>query len=84
MAVNLSPCNLLDPALPRRVTQLLDRHGIDPHRLVLEITETTLMPDRNRSVAVLERLRKLGVRLSIDDYGTGHAALTYLRDFGGR
>lgn len=81
VAVNLSPRNLLDPALPRRVTQLLDRHGIDPHRLVLEITETTLMPDRNRSVAVLERLRKLGVRLSIDDYGTGHAALTYLRDF---
>ncbi|MGE0727345.1 MAG: putative bifunctional diguanylate cyclase/phosphodiesterase [Acidimicrobiia bacterium] len=81
IAVNLSPRNLLDPALPRRVTQLLTRHGIDAHRLVLEITETTLMPDRNRSVAVLERLRKLGVRLSIDDYGTGHAALTYLRDF---
>lgn len=81
MAVNLSPRNLLDPALPRRVMQLLERHGIAPHRLVLEITETTLMPDRRRSVAVLERLRQLGVRLSIDDYGTGHAALTYLRDF---
>ena len=61
--------------------QLLDRHGIEPDRLVLEITETTLMPDRKRSVAVLERLRQLGVRLSIDDYGTGHTALAYLRDF---
>ncbi|MFN0027323.1 MAG: putative bifunctional diguanylate cyclase/phosphodiesterase [Acidimicrobiales bacterium] len=81
VSVNLSPRNLLDPALPRRVSQLLERHGIAPRRLVLEITETTLMPDRTRSGEVLERLRASGVRLSIDDYGTGNAALNYLRDF---
>lgn len=81
MAVNLSPRNLLDPALPRRVARLLERHGVPPNRLVLEITETTLMPDQPRVSAAMERLRQLGVRLSIDDYGTGHAALTYLRDF---
>ena len=81
VAVNLSPRNLLDPALPRLVTQLLQRHAIPARQLMLEITETTLMPDRSRSVEVLERLRGLGVGLSIDDYGTGNAALSYLRDF---
>ena len=81
MAVNLSPRTLLDPALSRRVARMLERYGVEPRRLVLEITETTLMPDQPRVVAAMERLRQLGVRLSIDDYGTGHAALTYLRDF---
>jgi len=81
MAVNLSPRNLVDPALPRRVARLLERHRVAPGRLVLEITETTRIPDSHRAGEVLDRLRRMGVRLSIDDYGTGHAALTYLRDF---
>lgn len=81
MAVNLSPRNLADPSLPQRVASLLDQHAVPPERLLLEITETTLMPDPGRCGRVLERLRRAGVRVSIDDYGTGHAALGYLRSF---
>jgi EAL domain-containing protein (putative c-di-GMP-specific phosphodiesterase class I) len=81
VAVNLSPRNLLDPDLASRVRALLTKHGVSPRQLILEITETTLVPDPIRTSAVLEDLRRIGVRLSIDDYGTGHAALAYLRDF---
>lgn len=81
VAVNLSPRNLLDPALPRRVSDLLTRHGVAADRLLLEITETTLMPDPIRGSVALAELRALGVRIAIDDYGTGHASLAYLRDF---
>ncbi len=81
VAVNLSPRNLLDPALPRRVADLLTRHGVPAERLLLEITETTLIPDPIRGSVALAELRALGVRIAIDDYGTGHASLAYLRDF---
>jgi diguanylate cyclase (GGDEF)-like protein len=78
-AVNLSVSNLQDVALPEQVEMLLDSFGVPPGTLVLEITEDVLMADAARSQQVMAALRRLGVRLSIDDYGTGYSSLSYLR-----
>ncbi len=79
MAVNLSVSNLQDVALPEQVQLLLDTYGVPADALVLEITEDVLMADAARSQQVMAALRRLGVRLSIDDYGTGYSSLAYLR-----
>jgi diguanylate cyclase (GGDEF)-like protein len=79
MAVNLSVSNLQDVALPDQVGMLLDSCGVPARALTLEITEDVLMADAARSQQVMAALRRLGVRLSIDDYGTGYSSLSYLR-----
>lgn len=79
MAVNLSVSNLQDVALPDQVGLLLDSFGLPAAALTLEITEDVLMADAARSQQVMAGLRRLGVRLSIDDYGTGYSSLSYLR-----
>ena len=79
VAVNLSVHNLLDPELPSTVARVLERHGLAPERLELEVTETMAMVDPVRSVATLSALHHLGVTLSIDDYGTGYSSLSYLK-----
>jgi diguanylate cyclase (GGDEF)-like protein len=79
IAVNLSVSNLLDAELPAQVARLLEEHGIPPRALVLEITENILMADAERSARVLDGLRAIGVRLSVDDYGTGYSSLAYLQ-----
>jgi diguanylate cyclase len=79
VAVNLSIRNLLDVTLPRDVGRLLERHGVDPHRLELEITESTMLADPLRTKCVLENLSDMGVRLSLDDFGTGYSSLSYLK-----
>lgn len=76
--MNFSAASLLDSSLPDRVAALLAVHQVEPSRLELEVTESAAMRDPDRAVAVLRRLRALGVRLSVDDYGTGHASLAYL------
>jgi EAL domain-containing protein (putative c-di-GMP-specific phosphodiesterase class I) len=81
MAVNLSASNLLDSQLPAQVAAALEEAGLPASALILEITETTLMLDHVRSAEVLNALRNLGVRISVDDYGTGYSALAYLREF---
>jgi diguanylate cyclase (GGDEF)-like protein len=79
MAVNLSVSNLQDSELPQQVAQLLARHGVPADALMLEITENILMSDAERSRQVLDGLRAIGVRLSVDDYGTGFSSLAYLQ-----
>jgi EAL domain-containing protein (putative c-di-GMP-specific phosphodiesterase class I) len=79
VAVNLSVSNLQDVALPDQVGMLLDAFDVPATALVLEITEDVLMADAARSQQVMAGLRRLGVRLSIDDYGTGYSSLSYLR-----
>ncbi|HST40639.1 MAG TPA: EAL domain-containing protein [Conexibacter sp.] len=81
VAVNLSVTNLVDRALPGDVAVLLRRHGIDGRRLQLEITENLLMADPSRSTEVMRELAALGVSLSLDDFGTGHSSLAYLKRF---
>ena len=79
VAVNLSTRSLTDAELPTRVGEALRRAGLPPAALTLEITETAAMADLGRSVAVLQELRALGVRLSVDDFGTGQSSLAYLK-----
>ncbi len=79
ISVNLSASNLLDTGLPGRVAALLDRHGVPPEVLVLEVTESVLLSDPDRSLAVVRGLADLGVTVSIDDFGTGWCSLSYLR-----
>ncbi|WP_147251457.1 bifunctional diguanylate cyclase/phosphodiesterase [Blastococcus sp. TBT05-19] len=78
MAVNVSPSNLVDEQFPDVVAELLAAHELPAGSLVLEVTESLLMEDRERAVRVLGRLRDDGVGVAIDDYGTGHSSLAYL------
>ena len=78
VAVNVSPSNLVDEHFPDQVDALLVAHGLSPESLVLEVTESLLMEDRERAVSVLTRLRDAGVGVAIDDYGTGYSSLAYL------
>ncbi|WNB87145.1 bifunctional diguanylate cyclase/phosphodiesterase [Cellulomonas sp. ATA003] len=79
MAVNLSARHLSDLALPGQVAEALRHHGVPPTELVLEVTETGLMSDPARAGVVIAELRSLGVGIAVDDYGTGHASLNYLK-----
>ncbi|HET6866934.1 MAG TPA: EAL domain-containing protein, partial [Solirubrobacteraceae bacterium] len=79
VSVNLSVRNLLDPDLPSLIGDLLTLYGLDPEALHLEITESMLMSDPDRSLVTLTRLNQLGVGLSVDDYGTGYSSLANLR-----
>jgi diguanylate cyclase (GGDEF)-like protein len=78
IAVNLSARSLLDPRLPAEVAELLRRHRVPAHRLVMEITETVVMSELEVIDEVLAGLRALGVRLAVDDFGTGYSSLTFL------
>jgi diguanylate cyclase len=78
VAVNMSASSLLDPRLPNRVATLLDETGVPPPSLILELTESSIMTDPTRALAVLSRLHGLGVRLAIDDFGTGYSSMAYL------
>jgi diguanylate cyclase (GGDEF)-like protein len=79
VAVNLSTLDLLDDGLPGRIEQRLTSQGVGPERIVLEITESALMADTPRTMAIIDRLHRLGVQLSLDDFGTGYSSLSYLR-----
>ncbi len=80
MAINLSTRSLLDDDFPAEVTATLDRFGIPPHLLELEITESAIMTDPMRARRLLTELAEIGVRISIDDFGTGYSSLAYLKD----
>ncbi|MEE9598253.1 MAG: EAL domain-containing protein [Acidiferrobacterales bacterium] len=78
VAVNMSAHGLLDLELPDLIAGVLASHNAAPDRLVLEITETSIMVDQERALQILTRLADMGVRLSIDDFGTGYSSLAYL------
>jgi diguanylate cyclase (GGDEF)-like protein len=79
VSVNLSASSLLDDELVGDVTRILASEEIDASQLALEITETMIMADPQKAQATLLELNALGIRLSIDDFGTGHSSLAYLR-----
>jgi len=78
VAVNLSAQSLADERFLLALQALLRKHAVRPERLKLEITKTALMHDPERAAALLQRIAALGVKLSIDDYGTGYSSLGYL------
>ena len=79
VAVNISTRSLLDPGFVDEVARALALVEIPASSLTLEITETSLMVDPERAIAALHRLRAVGVRLSVDDLGTGYSSLAYLQ-----
>jgi predicted signal transduction protein with EAL and GGDEF domain len=78
VSVNLSPRQLVVPALPNAVSEALASSHIQPSRLELEVTESVFMSDADGSLDVLRRVRSLGVGISLDDFGTGYSSLGYL------
>ena len=79
VSVNLSGLSLSDPTLPREIARLLRRHDLPASALVLEVTEDVMLADAARTQPVVAELQVLGVRLAMDDYGTGYSSLTQLR-----
>ena len=78
LSVNLSARQLGQPDLVERVEQALESTGFEPCLLTLEVTESALMEEEATAVSVLARLRELGVRVAIDDFGAGYSSLSYL------
>ena len=81
VSVNLSAHQLADPELTHSVIATLQRTGLPPGALWLEITESMLMTDPDGAIEVLRALRSTGIHLAIDDFGTGYSSLAYLRRF---
>lgn len=80
VAINLSTRNIHDLAFPKRIQQCLHEWKCEPRWLELEITESAVIDDPARAMAVLNQLDELGVQLSIDDFGTGYSSLSYLKN----
>jgi len=78
VSVNLSSRQLRDEQLPARVQDAIAAHQLTAGRLVLEITETTLIADLATAATMLDRLHALGARIALDDFGTGYSSLSYL------
>ena len=81
LSVNLSPVQFTRGDLPAQIAAVLARTGLAPTRLNLEVTEGLLLEDTQSVLAAMAELRRTGVRFSLDDFGTAHSGLTYLRRF---
>ena len=79
VAVNLSACQFKDPNLFDTVVGILERSGLDPRYLEIELTESVVMHDPDANIEILVLLKRLGVSLAIDDFGTGYSSLSYLK-----
>ncbi|PPJ45998.1 sensor domain-containing diguanylate cyclase [Rhizobium sp. KAs_5_22] len=80
IAINFSPLQF-DQGLPIRLAALSSRYGIAPHRLVIEITEATLLHDNPQIRTILDEFNRFGCRIALDDFGTGYSSLSYLNRF---
>ncbi|OHV90784.1 putative bifunctional diguanylate cyclase/phosphodiesterase [Mesorhizobium sp. ORS 3428] len=81
VAVNLSPVQFAHADLPKLIHEILLETGLKPSRLELEITESTIIADKIRTLNILRRIKALGVTIAIDDFGTGYSSLETLRAF---
>ncbi len=79
VAINLSAAEFTLPGLAERIAALIATHGVDPRRIRLEITETTMMTRGENVRETLDRLREMGIALVLDDFGTGYSSLAYLQ-----
>ncbi|WP_159950111.1 EAL domain-containing protein [Rhizobium sp. 18065] len=82
LSVNVSPGQFRDPAFVARVQAVFKETGIEPSRTVLEMTESYFIQSPERARAALERLRQIGLRIALDDFGAGFSSVGYLRQFG--
>jgi len=76
--VNISARDLYSDGFVEKLTELLSRHKATPGQLVIELTETSMMRDAERSIEVFRRLKTSGIKLAVDDFGVGYSSLTYL------
>jgi diguanylate cyclase (GGDEF)-like protein len=81
ISVNLSPVQFSMPNLSEVIVGILAETGLEPSRLMLEITERLFIADTEKTLATLHRLREVGVRIAMDDFGTGYSSLSSLRSF---
>jgi len=81
VAVNLSPVQFVNADLARLVHEVLLQTDLSPSRLELEITESTIIADKARTLHILRQIKSLGVTIAIDDFGTGYSSLSTLREF---
>jgi len=79
VAINVSARQFHDENLSNKIWDTLDKTGVDPHSLNLEVTESSILTDPDNAIQVLNKLQTLGISISIDDFGTGHSSLGYLR-----
>jgi diguanylate cyclase (GGDEF)-like protein/PAS domain S-box-containing protein len=78
VAINLSARNFRNPMLPSQISRALRLHGLEPHELTLEMTESVMLDDSAEVLATVAAVHALGVQLSLDDFGTGYSSLSYL------
>jgi EAL domain-containing protein (putative c-di-GMP-specific phosphodiesterase class I) len=81
LSVNVSPRQFLDPELAHVVGESLQRSGLAPARLALEVTESAIMKNAEQAVAIMRSLKELGVEIALDDFGVGYSSLSYLKHF---
>lgn len=81
VAINLSPVQFVHTDLPKLVLEILMETGLAPDRLELELTESTIFADKERSLHILRQIKVLGVSIALDDFGTGYSSLDTLRAF---
>ena len=81
VCVNISPLQFNQPGLTRKIRDFLDRSGVDPRRIELELTESAIMTDARANIEKLKELAALGLDLAVDDFGTGYSSLSYLKRF---
>jgi EAL domain-containing protein (putative c-di-GMP-specific phosphodiesterase class I) len=81
MAINISIQDLHNKDIVVHIADSLMYNSVDPSQITLEITETSIMEDHQKCAAVLGTLRAMGIGLSVDDFGTGHASFVYLKHF---
>ena len=80
VAINLSALDLLDLSLPNFIKGMMEKYHVSPSQLAFEVTESSVMKDTKTVIHVLNALKRMGFKLSIDDFGTGQSSLAYLRD----
>lgn len=81
VAVNLSPRQFSDQALPQRLQALKNHYELPPLSLELEVTESTLLDDSECALETMQRIRQLGIEFAMDDFGTGYASFEYLKNY---
>ncbi|MCG9735359.1 bifunctional diguanylate cyclase/phosphodiesterase, partial [Pseudoalteromonas shioyasakiensis] len=81
LSLNLSPTHILKSNLTERLLLILNNHMVKPVQLRLEITENTLLEDKEKASKQLQKLKNVGFKLLLDDFGTGYSSLTYLSQF---
>jgi len=81
VAVNLSSVQMLDPLLLDRIEHCIALTGADPHNLEVEVTESVLLEGSGQALAILCRMKELGITLALDDFGTGFSSLSYLHRY---